>query len=142
MNKITLNNGTPDTFSNTSNAINSSQLGSNIKQKSQMLHPIGKPIDKDSRAIKSFDSFHTEDKSDTNYLPSPLRDLNVIISPTEANYHRKVELEDADIKKGTKEHSEKLCNDYTDNFFLNMWQTYERLTLYKYHSVPRQAWNL
>ena len=53
----------------------------------------------DNKAIKSFCSSQTYDPGHTSQIQSPLKDLNVIISPSEVNYHRKVKLEDANINK-------------------------------------------
>ena len=99
MNEITLNNRTPDTWSNASSTIDSSQLISNTKQTiKQNVTPLSTYVDKDKRALKSFNSSQTHDTGDIKQPPSPFRDSNVLISQAEVNYHRKVESEDVDMQ--------------------------------------------
>ena len=117
MNKNTQNCRTPDIWSNTPNPITLSQLINNIKLIiKQNVTPLGTPIDRDIRTTESLHSYQMHDTGDTSKLSSPLKDLNAIILLGEVNYHRKVELEDVDINKKTKQQLEKLCNDYTDIF--------------------------
>ena len=75
-------------WSNTSNT-NSSQLTTNIKTDNKWnVTLLSTPTDKDSGAVKLFDSSQTHNTGDTKTIPNPLKDSNIIISPAEVKNSR------------------------------------------------------
>ena len=86
--------------------MNSVQLNSSIEQTiKQNVTPLNIHINQDNKATESFKLSQTHDTGNTNQLLSPLKHLNIVISPAEVNYHRKVKFDDVDINKDTKENN-------------------------------------
>ena len=72
--------------------------------------------DNNNTSIKPFKPSNKIETSDSKQLPSPIKDPEIITSPTKVNYHRKVTLKDANIDTNKQGQLEAMCKDYDDIF--------------------------
>ena len=78
--------------------------------KTQNVTTYIKEDDHNNTSIKPLRPSNRIEKGEIKQLPSPIKDPNIIISPTEVNYYRKVILKGIDTN--TKEQLEAMCKDY------------------------------